>query len=108
MADFKFQFSTNLQDAAPAGTQRIVIAETPGVRIGHRLYLGSGADREEVRVALIGEPRVLTSTVTMGTWTREVRTMVRDLTLSAPLRKEHAAGAAVVDNIPTPGRPNSF
>ncbi len=108
MADFKFQLSTNLQEAAPAGAQQIVIAETPGIRIGHRFYLGSGADCEEVRVALIGEPRVLVSTVTMGTWTREVRMTVRDLTLSAPLRKEHAAGAAIVDNIPTPGRPNRF
>ncbi len=106
--DFKFQLSTNLQEAAPAGSQTIVISQIDGIRIGHRFFIGSGDDREEVRVALIGEPRVLTSTVTMGAWTREVRTPVRDLTLSAPLRKEHAAGASVADNVPTPGRSNSY
>ena len=108
MADFRFQLSANLHEAASAGTQTLVIGHVDGIRIGHRFYIGSGEDREEVRVALIGEPRVLTSTVTMGAWTREVRTPVRDLTLSAPLRKDHAAGAAIADNIPTPGLPNSF
>ncbi|MCR4860063.1 MAG: lamin tail domain-containing protein [Bacteroidales bacterium] len=107
IADFRFQLSSNLHEGAAAGTQKIVIADTRGIRIGHRFRIG-GEKGEDVQVALIGEPRVLVSTVTMGTWTREVRTPVLDLTLAAPLKSDYAAGAPFVDNVPTPGSPNKF
>lgn len=108
MVDFKFQLSFNLYQKAAAGTQTIVITNTEGLRIGHILNIGSGDDLETVKVQLIGEPRTITNTVTMGTWTREVRTTVMDITLTEALKKDHAAGASVTDNIPTPGFANMF
>lgn len=108
MIDFKFQLSFNLYEAAPAGTQTIVISNTEGLRIGHILKIGSGDNIETAKVQLIGEPRTITNTVKMGTWTREVRTTVMDITLTEGLKKDHAAGAAITDDLPTPGYANKF
>ena len=108
MIDFRFQLSTNLYKAAAAGEQKIVITDTKGLRIGHPFLIGAGADLETAQVATIGEPRTITSTVQMGEWTREMKTTVLDITLTAPLKKDHAAGASITDNLPTPGYTNRF
>ena len=70
--------------------------------------IGSGDNLETVSVATIDGPRVLTNTVKMGEWTREIKTTVIDLTLGQPLKKDHIAGASVTDNFPTPGYANRF
>jgi len=107
-ADFKFQLSTNLYEAAKAGSRDITITETQGLRIGHLFNIGYGKDCETVTVATIGKPRVITNTVTVGERTREIRTTVMDLTLGQPLKADHAAGASITDNFPTPGYANRF
>ena len=107
-ADFKFQLSTNLYEAAKAGSRDITITETQGLRIGHLFNIGYGQDCETVTVATIGKPRVITNTVTVGERTREIRTTVMDLTLGQPLKADHAAGASITDNSPTPGYANRF
>ncbi len=106
--DFKFQLSTNLYEAAKAGSRDITITETQGLRIGHLFNIGYGKDCETVTVATIGKPRVITNTVTVGERTREIRTTVMDLTLGQPLKADHAAGASITDNSPTPGYANRF
>ena len=108
MIDFRFQLSTNLYKAAAAGEQKIVITDTKGLRIGHPFLIGAGAGLETAQVATIGEPRTITNTVKIGEWTREVKTTVLDITLTAPLKKDHAAGASITDNLPTPGYTNRF
>lgn len=108
MKDFSFQLSVNLYEAAPAGAQSVVLTDTDALRIGHVLYVGSGENREIAKVALIGKPRVITNTVQMGSWTREIKTTVLDITFTEPLKKDHVAGASVTDNVPTPGYANRF
>ena len=70
--------------------------------------IGYGDDLETVMVATIDGPRTLTSTVKFGEFTREIKTTVIDLTLGAPLKKDHIAGASITDNFPTPGYANRF
>lgn len=108
MVDFNFQLSVNLYEAAPAGTQTIVITNTKDLRIGHILYIGSGDNVEKAKVQLIGEPRVITHTVTMGTRTREMKTTVLDITLTDVLKNDHIAGTSITDDLPTPGYANKF
>ena len=106
--DFKSQLSTNLYEAARAGSRDITITETQGVRIGQLFNIGYGKESETVTVATIGKPRVITNTVTVGDRTREIRTTVMDLTLGQPLKTDHAAGTAITDGVPTPGYANRF
>ncbi|MBQ6578673.1 MAG: lamin tail domain-containing protein [Bacteroidales bacterium] len=108
MADFRMQMSNNLYEKASAGSKTITLSQAADLRIGHVFHIGSGEGIETVRVALIGEPRTITSTVRMGEWTREVSTTVQDLTLSAPLKKDHPAGSSIADNVPSPGYSNKF
>lgn len=108
MNDFHCQLSVNLYEDAKAGTQTIVLTETKDLRIGHILYIGSGEDREAVKVALIGEPRIITDRVQFRTWVRDIKTPVIDITLTECLENDHKAGASVTDNLPTPGYANKF
>ncbi|MGI5847966.1 MAG: arabinofuranosidase catalytic domain-containing protein [Candidatus Cryptobacteroides sp.] len=108
MIDFKFQLTTNLYEAAKAGTRTITITEVSGLRVGHVLNIGYGDNLETVKVAIINSPRVLTNTVKIGEFTREIKTTVIDLTLGEPLKKDHVAGASITDNFPTPGYSNRF
>jgi hypothetical protein len=108
MVDFKFQLSTNLYQPAKAGSRKVTITETEGLRIGHTFNIGYGEDMETVKVATIDGPRVISNTVQMGEWTREIKTTVVDLTLGEALKKDHAAGASITDNFPTPGYANRF
>ena len=108
MVDFKFQLSTNLYEPAKAGSKKITITETEGLRIGHHFNIGYGDEMESVMVATIDGPRTLTSKVKFGEFTREIKTTVIDLTLGAPLKKDHIAGASITDNFPTPGYANRF
>lgn len=108
MKDFRFQLSVNLYEEAPAGSQTIVITDTRDLRIGHILYINEGERREIAKVALIGEPRTITDIVKFGSWTREMKTTVLDVTLTTGLEKSHKAGTSVTDNIPTPGYSNKY
>lgn len=108
MEDFRFQLSENLYEEAKAGTQTIVLTDTDDLRIGHILYIGSGENREEVKVALISEPRMIVDKVKFFNWTREIKTPVLDITLTECLKNDHKAGASVTDNLPTPGYANKF
>ncbi len=108
MDDFRFQLSTNLYEAVQAGSKKITISETEGLRIGHVFHIGSGDELETAKVAVINGPRDLVSTVKFGEWTREIKTTVIDLTLAEPLKKDHVAGSSITDNFPTPGYANRF
>ena len=108
MEDFRFQLSNNLYQEAKAGTQKITLSQVADLRIGHMFYIGSGAEREIAKVALIGDPREIKSTVRMGEWTREIVTTVQDITLASALKNDHPAGSSITDNIPTPGYSNRF
>lgn len=109
MLDFRFQLTTNLLRPAEAGARELYITDVEGLRIGHIFYLGHGDNVEKVQIATIEpEPVVETHTVTLGEWTREVKTVYRKVNLGAPLKSSHEVGSAMTDNIPTPGAPNTF
>ncbi|MBQ0044842.1 MAG: lamin tail domain-containing protein [Bacteroidales bacterium] len=108
MLDFKFQLSINLLKDAAAGSKTVVVTDTDALRIGHIFHVGYGDNLETVTVGTIGEPQTEVTTVQMGEWTREMKTVYRTLTLTTPLKNAHKAGASLVDNVPTPGAPNQF
>lgn len=108
MKDFKFQITTTLQQAANAGDQKIIIAGNSNVRIGQYFYIGNGEGLEVAHVGTISEPIVNTTTVRYGTMTRQMTTSVREITLTSPLKKSHAVGSPLSNNLPTPGAPNIF
>lgn len=108
MNDFKLQFASNLYQPAQIGDQTLTVADSEGFRIGQILYIGHGEEVEIAKVGTIGDTEMITKTVTMGEWVREVSTPVRKITLTAPLERAHGAGTAVSDNVPTPGMPNRF
>ncbi|MBQ1618980.1 MAG: lamin tail domain-containing protein, partial [Bacteroidales bacterium] len=102
--DFKGAGIANLYEPAKAGQQTIVVSEVNHLTPGTILYI----DGEKARVGTVGEVRIEMSEMRWGDMVRKIENRVMDITLSAPLKADHARGAAAIDHLPTPGLPNKF
>jgi len=55
-ADFNVQTSSTIAAAAAKGSESLKVASTQGYSIGQTVYVGSGSNIEQVKIAVIGTP----------------------------------------------------
>jgi hypothetical protein len=110
--------ATTMATATDAGATVIPVASAIGFNAGQTITLGSGADEETAAIASM--TREGFGTAARGTATITVAAPLRlthaagaqvsgtGITLTAALTREHAIGAQISDNVATPGAPNKY
>jgi hypothetical protein len=109
--------ATTLGVAARAGASEISVPGFATFAVGQPLVIGSGADQETVLVASVSRgPRggggfattaMLASPLSSG-HAADSLVAGTGITFTAALKKPHAGGVQVTDNLPTPGAPNRY
>lgn len=113
--------ATTVGTAVQAGATVITVAGTAGFTSGQSITVGTGASSESVTIASItagrqnfggnnqGQPGSITVTAPLKK-AHEAGAPVAGsgITLGSPLAMAHDSGAQVAGNIPTPGEPNQY
>jgi hypothetical protein len=110
--------ATTVGTASAAGATVIPIAGGAGFTAGQTITVGSGSDQETTVIASMtrggfGPAARGTATITVAaplkfTHAAGAQVSGTGITLTAPLTREHASGARISDNVPTPGAPNKY
>jgi hypothetical protein len=110
--------ATTVGTATAAGAIVIPIAGGAGFTAGQTITVGSGADLETAVIASMtrggfGPAARGTATITVAaplkfTHAAGAQVSGTGITLTAPLTRDHISGAQIADNVPTPGAPNQY
>jgi hypothetical protein len=103
--------ASTLSAATAGGVTVLPVGSGAGFSEGQTITIGNGADAETAVIASVRRFPVAAITVT-APLTREhaagAPVAGSGITLTAALSRDHAAGAQVSDNAPTPGGPNKY
>jgi len=110
--------ATTVGTATVAGATVIPIAGGAGFAVGQTITVGSGADLETAAIASMtrggfgpaarGTPTITVAAPLKFTHAAGAQVSGAGITLTAPLARDHASGAQIADNVPTPGAPNQY
>jgi hypothetical protein len=113
--------ATTVGSDAAAGATVITVAGVAGFSAGHAITIGSGANAESAVVVSSagggrgggrgGAPTPATMTVAAPlrfAHAAGAQVSGTGITLTAPLTRAHAIGVPVATNVPTPGAPNKY
>jgi hypothetical protein len=103
--------ATTVRAATAPGATAIPVASPAGFSDGQTITIDSGADSETAVVASVQRFPAAEITVTAPLKQAHgagAQLSGSGITLTAPLTRNHASGAQVADNVPTPGAPNQY
>lgn len=103
--------ATTTRNAIGAGDTVIPVANAFGFRPGQAVTIGEGAEQETVMVAASsrrGAPQISTETPLKFAHASGTEVAGTGITLKSALSRAHASESQVVDNLPTPGKPNQY
>ena len=103
--------ATTVRTATALGATAIPVVNPAGFSEGQTITIDSGAASETAVVASV--QRFPAAAITVTAPLKQVHAAGAQLsgsgiTLTAPLTRNHASGAQVTDNVPTPGAPNRY
>ncbi len=103
--------ATTVRAATAVGATAIPVASPAGFNDGQTITIDSGAASETAVVASVQRFPAAEITVTAPLKQAHgagAQLSGAGITLTAPLTRNHASGAQVTDNVPTPGAPNRY
>jgi len=102
---------TTLRTETSVGTHAIPVAGTIGFNEDQAILIDTGANIETAVIASVTRfpaPAINIKGTLSHAHGAHTPISGTGITLSAPLTREHAIGAQVTDNVPTPGAPNRY
>ena len=105
--------ATTVDTATAAGATVIPVASTIGFAPGQTVTIGGGANGSGETAVVIATSRRGPATITVSAPLKSAhpagaQVAGTGITLTAALTQPHASGAQVADNAPTPGAPNHY
>ena len=105
--------ATTVGAATDAGATVIPVASAIGFSDGQTITIDSGANSETAVVASVPAGRVRRLPITVSAPLKPAHAAGAQvsgtgITLTSALTRAHASGAQVTDNVPTPGAPNHY
>jgi len=103
--------ATTVSTGIEAGATAIPVAGAIGFRNGQTITIGSGTDSETAVIASVrrfGATSITVSAPLRRAHAAGGQVSGTGITLTSALTRAHAIGAQVTDNVPTPGAPNRY
>jgi hypothetical protein len=107
--------ATTVSAATNVGATVIPVAGGAGFSAGQTITIDSGANRETAVVASAtgggrggGSPTITVVAPLKSAHAAGAQVSGSGITLTAPLSRAHDSGAPVADSLPTPGAPNQY
>lgn len=103
--------ATVTNSAVAAGANTIPVANAFNFQVGQTILIGEGTDQEAAVIAESGRrgaPVILIESPLKFAHAAGTPVVGTGITLTSVLRRSHARGTAISDNLPTPGAPNKY